>query len=176
MGPENQYMPGYGPGGNQMPPGYGQRPQMSRGYGYDQQSRRDMSFQNFAAQTNQQQQPQEILLRCKVIDDPNMIMPIDIPTNGDPACFVMRDFSAIYLRAVNSKGTIDDVAYAPVKRENPEDVQRAKDQEFRDSIFNRFSVIENMIGALFNTLNLAQPKSSGEETQEEPKTKRGGKQ
>lgn len=151
--------------GNQMNGmGAGQMPGMGRGQmggtglgyfgGYDSQQlspqpdRRMMSFQNFANQQGPQPQKQEVYLTCKIIDNPDHIMPIDIPTNGDPACFIMQDFSAIYLRAVNSRGTIDNVSYQPVKQQTPEDIQKAQDQQFRDAVFNRLTAIEDLLTSL----------------------------
>lgn len=169
MGPENQYMPGYQMGPNQMS-GYGQQPSRGGGYGYpNQQPRRDMSFQNFANQQNQQMQsvPEKFLI-CKFIDNPDSIMPIDVPANGDPAFFVMRDFSCIYARAMNSRGTIDDVPYAPVKKESPEDIQKAKDQEFRDHVFSRFANIEGMLSSLLN-MGSQMPKTPRKNGSKSPK-------
>lgn len=180
MGPENQYMPGYGQGRNQMPGmgggPMGNNPGYFGGFNSNQQpstqpDRRMMSFQNFVNQQTPQPQKQEVYLTCKLIDNPDHIMPIDIPTNGDPACFIMQDFSAIYLRAVNSRGTIDSASYQPVKQQTPEDIQRAQDQEFRDAVFNRLSVIENLIASLIpNTKNVKGGKTGKGPKQDEEVT------
>lgn len=159
MGPNQnngQYMPvpgpsmnaGYGarPSGMNGQPAYDYQAGMNTGYGARQSG---MSFQNFANQNTQlQQRTQEKYLVCKFIDDPDSIMPIDVPSNGDPAFFVMRDYSGIYARAVNSRGTIDNVLYSPVQQVNPEDAERARDQEFRDLVFNKFANIESMLSSL----------------------------
>lgn len=153
-----------GPGNPQN--GYGFDPRM----GYpSQQPTNGMSFQNFANQNTQQPRPNEKFLVCKFIDDPTRIMPIDVPSNGDPAFFVARDFSCIYARAVNSQGTIDNVVYAPVRQESPEDIQKAKDDEFRSMVMQNFANIQNMLSALTVT-------PSAEDTQDKPKsTNKGGK-
>lgn len=192
MGSDNNgFMPGYTmtPGGvpNRNPyydggqPGMMQRgaPAQTQGY-YNQQPRPDMSFQNFANQQGQQRPPDKFLI-CKMIDDPDKIMPADVPSNGEPAFFVMRDFSRVYGRAVNSRGTIDDVPYEPVKQQTPEDIQQTKDQEFRDSVSAQLANIQNILTNLMampfansnssNTQALKAPEDS-----EEPKNKRGGKQ
>lgn len=175
MGPENQYMPYPGMGGNQMT-GYPQQQQQGMmrgrgGYGYDgqQTDRRTMSFQNFANQQNQQPIREEShYLFCKFVDNPDSIMPIDVPTNGDPACFIKSDFSEVYLRAVNSRGTIDNVSYQPVRQQSPEDAQKAKDQRFRDQVFERLSTIENLLSSLIpNTKNQKTPKNVKSAKQEE---------
>lgn len=136
-------------------------------YGPMQQSRPNTpSFQNFV--NGQQPISQRPQLVCRFVESPDEIMPVDVPSNGDPAFFVKRDFTAIYAKAFNNRGTIDDVVYAPVKQEKPEDIQRAKDEEFKQMVMSKFNVLENLITSL-----LASPVS--EQSSDDSNKKRGGK-
>lgn len=137
MGPNNSF--GYqNPG--MMPNQYqGSLPQ-SRG----------QSFQSFA--NGQSGQKQEPYLPCKFVDDPSRIMPIEVPQNGDPAFFIARDFSRIYVKAWNAQGTIDNVVYAPIQQVKPEDEQRAKDNKFQSSVLQRLGKLEGSLQTLLDSL------------------------
>lgn len=103
------------------------------------------SFQQFANGNQPQQHPS---LSCRFVDDPNKIMPSEVPTNGDPACFIMNDYSVVYLKAINSSGTIDTVPYTPMRQEKPEDVQKRQFDEFQQSVFAKFAQLETMISQI----------------------------
>lgn len=105
------------------------------------------SFQSFA---NNQQKSQNGIprLNCRFIDDPTKIMPSEVPTNGQPACFIMEDYSSVYLKAINSNGTIDTVQYAPVRQEKPEDIQRKQFEDFRFMVDQRFANLEALISSM----------------------------
>lgn len=105
------------------------------------------SFQSFANQQyNQSRQVQNMLI-CKFVDDPSKIMPIDVPSTGEPAFFVDKNFQYIIAKAVNNRGTIDDVIYEPVKRQSPEQLQEERFKELQDAMTKRFENLENMLAA-----------------------------
>lgn len=133
MGPNNGY--GYMPG-NQQFSQYPSQPQQPQ-----------PSFQNFANQQYTQNRQSQNMLICKFVEDPSKIMPIDVPSTGEPAFFVDKNFQYIIAKAVNNRGTIDDVIYEPVKRQSPEQVQEAKFQELKDTMNKRFESLENMLTA-----------------------------
>lgn len=149
---------------------YGGYPQQ---FNYQQTQPSRQTFQNFANNNNmrptQGLSQQYQLLQCRFVDNPEDIMPVDVPSNGEPAFFVDRNFSRIYAKAVNSRGTIDEVVYEPVKRQSPEEIKQAKDQEFQNMVIKRFENLENMLAAF-----LTQPDPKEGQVQDPSTKSKGG--
>lgn len=104
------------------------------------------SFQSFA--NGQQTQSAGSRLYCRFIDDPDKVMPAEVPTTGDPSCFIKDDYTMVYLKAVGSDGKIITVPYAPVKQEKPEDVAEQRLQQFQNAVFAKLTQLETTINLL----------------------------
>ena len=70
----------------------------------------------------QAQTPTPSYLFGKVVNDPNQITPNEVPMNGSPGFFPTPDYSAIYLKAWNSNGSINTIKFVP-------EVQNAESKE-----------------------------------------------
>lgn len=104
------------------------------------------SFQDFAS--GRQTQSNMPRLYCRFVDDPDKVMPAEVPTTGDPSCFIKEDYTMVYLKAVGSDGKIITVPYAPVKQETPEDASNKRMEQFQDAVFSKLTQLETMINLL----------------------------
>lgn len=74
--------------------------------------------QNFQPQLQQTQQPQQIGLNCRFVDDFSAIVANDVPMDGNGAIFVERNGTEMQWRNWTPNGTIQTIVYKPVQPEN----------------------------------------------------------
>lgn len=74
--------------------------------------------QNLQPQMANANQPQQIGLNCRVVDDFNTIVANDVPMDGNGAIFMKRDGSEIQWRNWESNGTIITTPYKPILDQN----------------------------------------------------------
>lgn len=144
MGPNNQ---GYAYPSPQIP--------YATPYAFSQQNSQRPSFSAFAQQQNQQNNMiNPDLIPCKFVDNPEKIMPADVPSTGDPAFFVTRDFQTIFGKAVNSSGLIDTLVYKIAHKESPDELQKVRDAKIDESMAAFGSKIESLEKTVSNLVAL----------------------
>jgi hypothetical protein len=74
--------------------------------------------QNFQPQVQQVQQPPQVGLNCRFVDDFNAIVANDVPMDGNGAIFVDRNGTEMQWRNWTPNGTIQTIVYKPIQPEN----------------------------------------------------------
>lgn len=140
-------------------PGYdfSQMPQ-NNSMGYQQQRPQNQP-NRFNVQPTPPEGPKMADYFGKIVDDANDIKYSDVPKDGQPAIFPLRDLSGIIVRSCNDFGTIDEAVY--VKREQQPATQAPDPLQ---AIYSKLEQLEVKINAL------SVPVATPEPTQE-PKTK-----
>lgn len=86
-----------------------------------------------AQNQNMNQQPQRTqvqpLIPARMTSGATDFKPNEVPSDGTPACFLQGDYSCVYVRAVNTQGTIDTVRYVPEVIEKPKEEAQNNNQE-----------------------------------------------
>lgn len=120
----------------------------------------------------------------RLIDREEEIKPIEIPMSGAVAFFPTNDYSCIYAKAWNSRGTFDTVKYVPENYKQPaptsslpitaEDIAPipSVDNQKLDQINSRLEKIENVLLAAFQPMLQPQPQSQPPQTVTKTKTKK----
>lgn len=86
--------------------------------------------QNFQPQVQQIQQPPQIGLNCRFVDDFSAIVANDVPMDGNGAIFVDRNGTEMQWRNWMPSGTIQTIVYKPVQTENQSDATNIPQMDF----------------------------------------------
>ncbi len=103
----------------------------------------------------QVQQPQQIGLNCRFVDDFNAIVANDVPMDGNGAIFVDRSGTEMQWRNWTPNGTIQTIVYNPVQPENQSEGANMPKMDFnalnedvralREDILARLDAIEKSV-------------------------------
>ena len=126
---------------------------------------------------NQPVQPiQNIGLQGKSVDSIDVVKAMDIPLDGSISYFPLTNGTAIVTKQLQMDGTSKTIIYEPVKEENKEEIQIAKNNELteqiklitqdNDSLKHNISLIKEQIEDLSTGL---------EELLDEMRSAKGGK-
>ncbi len=86
--------------------------------------------QNFQPQVQQIQQPPQIGLNCRLVDDFNAIVANDVPMDGNGAIFVDRNGTEMQWRNWTPNGTIQTIVYKPIQPENQSEATNIPQMDF----------------------------------------------
>ena len=111
--------------------------------------------QNFQPQAQQIQQPPQVGLNCRFVDDFNAIVANDVPMDGNGAIFVDRNGAEMQWRNWTPNGTIQTIVYKPVQPENQSEATNIPQMDFnalnedvralREDIMARLDSIEKSV-------------------------------
>lgn len=111
--------------------------------------------QNFQPQVQQMQQPQQIGLNCRFVDDFNAIVANDVPMDGNGAIFVDRNGTEMQWRNWTPNGTIQTIVYKPILDQSAEQDTNTPQMDFnalnedvralREDILARLDAIEKSV-------------------------------
>lgn len=95
-----------------------------------------------------QDPPPRSFIPGRVVNNPNEIMPKEVPMDGNIALFPTGDLSRIYLKAWGSDGLIRTIPFI----QEPEMTQQegpSPEEQFRSEVFDRLSNIEDILNRKF---------------------------
>lgn len=160
-------------------------PSYNQNWDYGQRQR--PSFSNYASTVQPsppppQPSPRIFAIPAAMIQEEDQIKPNMVPNDGTIALFMQDDYSAIYAKAFNSRGTIDNVKYVPEMRPqvSMDDVSNNDRQsEQMQNIFDQLSAIREGILELTTaaeanqqpvTIQQRSQKNNSKQQKEEPST------
>lgn len=92
----------------------------------------------------QAQTPTPSYLFGKIVNDPDKIAPNEVPMNGSPGFFPMPDYSAIYVKAWQSNGSIGTIKFIP-EVQNEENT--TQENSMLTEVLERLERIENTLAS-----------------------------
>lgn len=116
--------------------------------------------QQVQQQNPQPQQPQVPPMKGKWIASDKEIVPMDIPQDGSVVVFPQTDLQVIYLKKWEGDGTITTVPYVPNVAQNQQGP--SPEEQFRSSVQQRLTNLEQMLANLLNMWQPATPKNEEE--------------
>lgn len=92
----------------------------------------------------QAQTPTPSYLFGKIVNDPDKIAPNEVPMNGSPGFFPMPDYSAIYVKAWQSNGSIGTIKFIP---EVQNEESTTQENSMLTEVLERLERIENTLAS-----------------------------